>query len=213
MIRYQGDFERAQSLCEQSLELYRGLDDKPGMLAALIQLARLLGDRAQWEAARLRVDEALALVESVDDPRAKADAFFIAGTNALLEADIGLAASRLTVSLRWMRMLGDRAGTASALSGLGFVAVEQRDFAAARTLLEESVALSRDVGDTRSGSARCSPSRGWRPRWESTRWPAAATKISGRCSVSWETTTSSGSSAGWRSCSAPRAWRRGPCAC
>jgi predicted ATPase/DNA-binding CsgD family transcriptional regulator len=151
LIRYQGDFARARTLCEQSLALYRELGDSAGIVTALIQLCRLLSDQGDWAAARVKVEEALTLINTVNDPRAKADVHFIAGTNALVETDFANAQTRLTESLRWMRLLGDKAGIASALNGLSFVATELGDYATAQSLLDESFKLSQEVGDKRSG--------------------------------------------------------------
>jgi len=43
--------------------------------------------------------------------------------------------------------MGDKAGISSSLSNLGLVALSQNDYPMARTLIEESLALSRETGD------------------------------------------------------------------
>jgi predicted ATPase/DNA-binding CsgD family transcriptional regulator len=150
LIRYQGDVDRAQALDEQALAIYRTLNDQSGMLLTLIQLARLANDRARWAEARVRVDETLALLPNVDDTRARAEALFIAGTNALMESDLDAAQPRLQESLRLMRTLGDQAGIAAVLNGLSYAATDRGDFAAAQAYLSESSALAAELSDQRS---------------------------------------------------------------
>jgi len=47
----------------------------------------------------------------------------------------------------YVRELGNRLGIANSLSNLGQVAYEQSDFARARALYEESLAIERELGN------------------------------------------------------------------
>jgi predicted ATPase/transcriptional regulator with XRE-family HTH domain len=63
------------------------------------------------------------------------------------QGDFNLAVALLQQSLELKRAVGDRAGIASSLNTLGWIARLQGDFARAQTLCGESVALYRELGD------------------------------------------------------------------
>jgi predicted ATPase len=75
MFVYQGDLARARSLCEQSVNLYRELGDREGLLAALLQLCRTLDYQGEAELSLARAREALALAEALPDSPIKAQAY------------------------------------------------------------------------------------------------------------------------------------------
>ncbi len=77
----------------------------------------------------------------------QAKALRAAGTLAGLQGDFAQAKALCGESLALFRALGDRRGSATSLSILGFAAWQQSDFAAARSLLEEAVPLCREVDD------------------------------------------------------------------
>src|SRR5207244_2197005 len=86
--------------------------------------------------------------------RRRARSLIIAGNAALTrDNDLG-ACSSYEESLALARRAGDRPATAAALLGLGWVALQQRNPAAARTFLGKSLVVGRDVGDeVRRGAA------------------------------------------------------------
>ncbi len=57
LIRYQYDFARARTLCEQSVTLYRALGDKQGLLTALHQLCRILDYQGDDDGHLIQQDE------------------------------------------------------------------------------------------------------------------------------------------------------------
>ena len=75
LARYQSDFIRARKLIEQCITLNRTMDDKTGLLEALIQLSRVIGFQADTTELDALVAEALVLTEELPDSPVKAQAF------------------------------------------------------------------------------------------------------------------------------------------
>ncbi|MDX1415194.1 MAG: LuxR C-terminal-related transcriptional regulator [Candidatus Promineifilaceae bacterium] len=75
MAQYQSDFARARDLCEQSLTLYRTLDDRFGIVMTLVRLARISQYRQDHNSSKSYLAEAATLIESLPDSAAKARAY------------------------------------------------------------------------------------------------------------------------------------------
>ncbi|MFL5587674.1 MAG: tetratricopeptide repeat protein [Ktedonobacteraceae bacterium] len=78
----------------------------------------------------------------------RAKALIGAGQIATLQDDFGQTEVLGREGLALYRELGDRRGSATALSSLGYAAMMRSKYAEARALLEEALALFREVGDT-----------------------------------------------------------------
>ncbi len=117
-----------------------------GRLAGLLwpfwwRRGRYLEGRMWLEQAAARADE-LA-------PGVRVDVLTGAGVLAFLQCDYPIAIARLQDALRLDEELGDRAGAATALQGLGSIAREQGRYADARRLHERSQAVWAELGDPR----------------------------------------------------------------
>jgi predicted ATPase len=146
----QGDYTRARSLHEESLVLWRSLDDRGNAAGALNNLGSAAQQQGDYRAARLLHEESLALFRDQGDRPGIAGAL-----NQLAciarddQTDYARAMVLLEESLALRRALGDTRGIAISLNNLGLVACYRGDYAQARTLLEESLTLRRSLGDTR----------------------------------------------------------------
>jgi predicted ATPase/class 3 adenylate cyclase/DNA-binding CsgD family transcriptional regulator len=78
----------------------------------------------------------------------RAKALVGAGQIATLQDDFGQTEVLCGEGLALYRELGDRRGSATALSSLGYAALMRSKYAVARALEEEALALFREVGDT-----------------------------------------------------------------
>ena len=152
MVIYQGDLARARLLSEQSVALYRELDDRAGLLAALLQLCRALDYQEEYERLHERVREALALAESLPDLPIKAQAYMelwgrlvYFGATSPVEAAI----HPLEESIRIYRALDNSLGLANTLFFYGIIWEQQGDEERAQTLHEEAERLLADVEDHR----------------------------------------------------------------
>jgi predicted ATPase/DNA-binding CsgD family transcriptional regulator len=152
MIIYQGDLARARLLSEQSVALYRDLGDRAGLLAALLQLCRALDYQEEYELLQDRVQESLALAETLPDLPVKAQAYtellgrlvYFSGVSPI-EAVIRL----LEESIRIYRALDNPVGLANTLFFYGVVWEQQGDEERAQTLHEEAERQLAEVEDHR----------------------------------------------------------------
>src|SRR5947208_13098764 len=78
----------------------------------------------------------------------RAKALIGAGRIATLQDDFIRAEALCREGLALYRELGDRRGSATSLSSLGYAALMRSTYAEARVLLEEALALFREMGNT-----------------------------------------------------------------
>jgi predicted ATPase/transcriptional regulator with XRE-family HTH domain len=141
-----GDFARSFQLLTESVARFRVLGDRQTLALALGQLGLTTLYRGDITAARAHLREALALLETIDDPWNLALLHFVLG-EVLLPDDVEGARACYERSLGVFRSIGDPWGTAQALTGLGGVAMRKRDYHTARALMEEGLALRRALAD------------------------------------------------------------------
>jgi predicted ATPase len=146
---WQGEYRRAEALCQESLELYRELHDPPGMASALERLgwiALWLGDAPL---ATTLLEESLALSRAAGDKVRLAYSLTVLALTTLRRADQSAyprVRSLLEESLLLFRGERVQAGIAHSLYGLGLWHFQQGDAATARPLFEESFALFSALG-------------------------------------------------------------------
>jgi predicted ATPase/DNA-binding CsgD family transcriptional regulator len=147
LMRYQYDFARARALCEQSITLYRALDDNEGLLAALHQLCRILDYQGDYESLQARLAEALALAEKLPDGPIKAEVYAELPLIAFGSIRSEMAARYLAESERIYRALDDPAGLAFTLLTQGQVATLQGDMGQAQALWGKGERLAAEADD------------------------------------------------------------------
>ncbi len=136
----QGDHQRAATLLEESLRLYRRLGDRRGAATAtnILGSVALQGD---YRRATALYEECLAARRDLDDPRGTAVALNNLGIVARYEGDHQRAAALYEESLAIKRTLGDPHSVALSLNNLGEVALDRGDDERAAVLFAESLAL------------------------------------------------------------------------
>ncbi len=122
MTDIQVDYAAARALYEESLSLYREMDDKAGISDLLNELGNMALYQGNYAAARALHEESLSLRRE-------------------MSAKQGIATSVLNLGM------GAKAGISSSIGNLGLVAWAQGNMTAARELLEESLSLRREIGD------------------------------------------------------------------
>ncbi len=151
----QGDFERGEVLCEQHLALCRELGDTAGIALALQRLAVVGWVRNNTTAAYALTEEALTLWREVGD---KASIAWALNWLAYMASQQGQYAKGLALceeSLAIYRQLDNKIDTADVLCRLAEAHyISQSDPEMIVSLLEESLAISRNVGD-KMGLANC----------------------------------------------------------
>ncbi|HET8842136.1 MAG TPA: tetratricopeptide repeat protein [Ktedonobacteraceae bacterium] len=149
LARYQGDFHRAIAACEESLTIFRELDDPSGIANSLYRLGYAVWMQGDPAAARKRYEESLAIAQGEQCRNARSEALYCFASLAFFQKDAPLARQLIEESLGLSRALNDQYNIASALSILGWVELIQKNVAAARNLQEESLLAHRELGNQR----------------------------------------------------------------
>lgn len=139
LAQYQGDYARARGLCEQSLALYRTLDNQFWMVMTIVRLARITLYQEDQEARRAFLAEAATLIgtlpDSIEKARAYKDMFLsiIYSLDPLTEANIRYQAEHERLS----RQFKDRTELALAVLQRATLSLIQGDVASAISLANE----------------------------------------------------------------------------
>ena len=145
----QGDYAASSALLERSLSLFRTLDDKPGIIAALGNLGSLAQYRGDHARAGALFEESLELQRTLGDPSRVAPLLNNLGETAYQQGDYRRAEELYREALAVCREAGETWGIALLLNNLGDLAYEQRDIDRAIPLLEQSLGAFRELGDKR----------------------------------------------------------------
>lgn len=145
----QGDFTSSRHLAEQSLTIFRELNDKRGMAQSLNRLGSVAGFQSDFQRAGILFEEALQLYRELGDRDAIADASIQVGCALNDQEDPERARLMMEEGLMLHRESGNKGGIGFALENLGEVAYQQCDFTAAHSAWEEGLSLFRHVGDKR----------------------------------------------------------------
>jgi tetratricopeptide (TPR) repeat protein len=146
-----GYLDRAEALCEESLALYRELEDTAGIASSLHLLAAIAWGRGNLAMALSQEEESLALFKELGDKRSVAYALVYLGNLAIDQGEYVRARSLLEDSLEMNKELGDTTSIADSLFDLARLCyVSQGDLTQAHTWLEESLALYQELGDKES---------------------------------------------------------------
>jgi DNA-binding CsgD family transcriptional regulator len=152
LAREQGNFERAEALCKESLELFQQLGDVRGMALAYHRLGGAYSG-SNYAAAHSALEDSLALYRQVGDKGGYAYSLMSLGSVNLLYGEYILARSLLEEGLVLCREIGNKEGMAWSLLFLGLAISPGGDTARVYSLLEESQALFSEISN-RDGRAR-----------------------------------------------------------
>jgi predicted ATPase/DNA-binding CsgD family transcriptional regulator len=147
LIRYQDDFARARTLCEQSVSLYRELGDREGLLTALLYLCRILDYQGDDETLRALLPEMFALADELPDLPIKAQVYAYSAVMAPIGISSATVARYLAESERIYRALDSPAGLALTLFLQAGLASAEGDEVRAQDLRDEAERLTAEVED------------------------------------------------------------------
>lgn len=140
-------FARAISLTEKSLALFREVGDRGGRAWSLNNLAGLVSYRGEFARAISLTEESMALFREVGDNEGRAWSLGRLAVLLMIEKnDQATGFTLLEESLVLSREGKNREGMIRTLGLLGQVALLQGDAVKARSLLEESLVLAREIG-------------------------------------------------------------------
>jgi predicted ATPase len=147
LARQLGDYTQARTMHEQSLALFREIEDKFGIareMDALGEIAHQLGDYSQALAMHT---ESLAIRFEINDKEGMAMSLNQLGILALDRGQYQHAGDLLEESLKLTREMGDKLYTAFSLNNLGFAAYHLSEYTRAIPLIEEALSLYRELND------------------------------------------------------------------
>ncbi len=145
-------FVRARALLQESLGLYRDLQDATGIAGTLADLGVAVNDSGGDSAeATAFLEESLTLFRSLGSKQGIGDALHWLGYVAISQEQYALARTHSEESLALRRETGDAWGVAWSLFILGVVARNQGDIATAITFNEERLTI--ESWNTKAGSA------------------------------------------------------------
>jgi non-specific serine/threonine protein kinase len=148
----QGDYQHAEQLAADSLNLQRELDDAAGLSTALNLLAILSTERGDHDRAAQLHEEAQKLRRALNDLVGLSSSLINLGVIARSQGNYQRAVELYEEALAIKRRVGDKTNTALALNNLAEIAVFQGDYPRAAILSEESLAISREI-DNKNGVA------------------------------------------------------------
>jgi len=139
-------FERGESLCQESLTLFRVIGDTKGMGTALLHLALVAQFRCDFEAARSLYEESLVLSREVGNKSVVAWALSFMAMVDILQGEYTKARPLLEECLALFREMGNKSGVANSLLWSVGALISQGDLARAHAVAEECLALCREIG-------------------------------------------------------------------
>jgi predicted ATPase len=140
------DSASADEPTRDSLEMYRKLGDKQGIVMVTNALAIQALKKGASAQARAYIEEAVRLGKELGGNTVTLALSNLAQI-AKSQGDYGIARSTFETTLAAFRSSGDVRGIASALSGLGDVAFAQGDYAGARRRYDESLSKFKQIED------------------------------------------------------------------
>ncbi len=148
-----GDFRAARVLLEEDLILFREMGDRDRVAWSLFMHGLLDNKQGEYTRASSLFEESLALFRELGNKRGIAASLTqLAGTLFVSQGNQDMIYPLLEQGLSLDREVGDKEGMAVASLLLGWVALKQRDRAAARSRVEESLTLYQEM-EHREGMA------------------------------------------------------------
>jgi predicted ATPase/class 3 adenylate cyclase len=144
---YQGNVERSETLCQQSLALFRQSGDVAGVGNALFHLGLTRYLRGDLATARLHLEESLEASTEAGEKNIMAWSLEVLAVVDFLQGAYTRGYSHAEASLLLFREIGNKNGIARSLTEIARGYLLEGDAAKAHPLLEESRALQREIGD------------------------------------------------------------------
>jgi predicted ATPase/DNA-binding NarL/FixJ family response regulator len=147
MANYQGDHSSAELLLEESLGLFRDLEDKLGSAYALSNTGFAALGQGQHQRAVTLIEEAVHLFLEEEEKWGAAMMFGFLAVARRDRGDHGRAKRLAERGLALSREVGERQAISAALYTLATLAQAERDHERARDLFEEGLTVSAELGN------------------------------------------------------------------
>jgi len=143
LVCLQNEPVRAVELAEESIALWRQLDESHGLATALFYRGWAAHVQGEHELAKRLYEEGLQLT---DDPWLRAQLLFYLGAAAGLTADFEQMRSFYAQSRKLFEQVGDKSAVADVVKDLGGMLVLEGNYAGAIDCLLKSIELSHELG-------------------------------------------------------------------
>jgi predicted ATPase/class 3 adenylate cyclase len=144
------DYDAAEAALEQSLALWRDLDERGGEGAALNRLGSCYSGRGDVKRAVEAHEHALELFRDLDDRRGLARSLHLLGENLRDLGELDRARSMLEESVAIENALGDLHSAMTSLHSLGDLALDAGQSALASQRYHEALSIAAGQADDRS---------------------------------------------------------------
>src|SRR5579884_2779546 len=144
----QNDYDRTQTLCQESLALYQELGDQAGIAFSLYLLGAVSWTRGDPTTGRRLLEQALAIFRERDIKDQIAWSLYLLGLFEGIQGKYARAYTLFEESLALHRQMQHKRGIAFSLIHMAqLLFVSQHDQVTVDALLEEGFALARELGD------------------------------------------------------------------
>jgi predicted ATPase/DNA-binding CsgD family transcriptional regulator len=150
----QKDFDHAETLLNEGLEVYRSLEDKQNIATSLYRLGLVALARGNFPLTQSLTEDALSIYYQLGTKEGIADSLLELSYVATEQGEYSRARELAEQALLLFREISDQWAIAYTLLGLERVVLLQGDTVTARTLTEESLAISIELGNL-GGIASC----------------------------------------------------------
>jgi tetratricopeptide (TPR) repeat protein len=143
----QADWLAARAEAEAALEIFRALDDRPGVIASIRRLGVIRRFQGLYPEARPFLVESVALAQIEGDPWILRSSLADLGALETNEGDFAAALPLLEAALALSREHGNVIGLVECLGYLGIVATYLGKLEAADRYLQEAILVNQQLGD------------------------------------------------------------------
>lgn len=145
--RYQGNFDSARKIFEESMTIKREIGDKQGISTAIINLGTLAFSQGDFEKAKKFFEESIAIKRELGDKIGIAGSMNNLGGLAFSQGEYKHAKKFYMESLAIRKEIGDKQGIAASLNNLGGLELYQGNYKKAKKFFEESLVIKREFKD------------------------------------------------------------------
>jgi predicted ATPase/class 3 adenylate cyclase len=146
LARYQGDYEAARELVEESLSIGCELGDRRHIGHSYLVLGSVASCQGDYDAAQSFYKEGLVLFRELGDSYGIAWTLHNLACVTLWRGDHALACARFEEGLALFHGFGDKSGILECRFGLARVAIARHDWKSALSLLAQCMALCQELG-------------------------------------------------------------------
>jgi len=147
IVYRQGDLKAAATTLEESVAIWRSLDDPRKLAATLSNLGSVIETQGDLDRAQALHEEALSIARPIGNSIPVATALNNLALVLWGKGDLERATMLLEESAAMKRQTGNQVGLAHSLNNLGILALDAGDPERAIAYLEETLAIDRELGN------------------------------------------------------------------